>query len=64
MYVVSFCALISGLLLSIEIQPFIRFWVGSKYELPKMTVALIIFNWILNLMRNTVLSFMAAYGAY
>lgn len=64
LYVVSFCSLICGLLLAVEITPFINFWVGSNYELPKLTVGLLIFNWVINLMRNTILTFMAAYGTY
>lgn len=64
MYVVNFCSLLCGSVLAVVLNPFIYFWVGEQYELQKITVSLLIFNWIINMMRSTALSFMTAYGTY
>lgn len=64
MYVVNFFSLMFGFVLAVVLNPFINLWLGENFKLSEFTVALLIFNWVLNLMRNTVLSFMTAYGTY
>ncbi|MGK4060622.1 lipopolysaccharide biosynthesis protein [Loigolactobacillus coryniformis] len=46
------------------VQPFIRIWAGESYLISNITVLLLFINWSINMMRNSITSFMSVHGLY
>lgn len=64
MFVNTFLVFMASTLLYGAITGFITLWVGKSYSLMFSTVTLIIINFIINQMRQPVLSFISSYGLY
>lgn len=54
----------STLILVAVLNPFIHWWIGEKYILPPLSVALIIINLVIQIFRNTNFVFIDSYGLY
>lgn len=54
----------SSIILLIVINPFISIWIGSEYVLSDVTIFLIIFNYVIQVYRNTNFIFIESFGLY
>ncbi|REC32092.1 transporter [Enterococcus pseudoavium] len=54
----------STLILVSVLNPFIIWWIGEKYILPSLTVALIVINLVIQMFRNTNFVFIDSFGLY
>ena len=45
-------------------NPFIKLWVGAKFQFPMITVILLVINFIITSLRSPITSFVTAYGLY
>ncbi|MBJ7689113.1 hypothetical protein HAU32_09040 [Weissella confusa] len=64
MYLVVSMTLLVGTVLSLVTNIFISIWLGDEYILNAPIFAAMIFNWMINAMRASSLSFMTALGTY
>lgn len=46
------------------LNPFIQWWVGGKYNLPILTVVLIVVNYAIQVYRNSGFAFIESYGLF
>lgn len=63
-YIVLFCIFIVSICLMTLINPFIKLWAGSKYQLSLFTVALLVINFTITGFRTVFQTFITAYGLY
>lgn len=63
-YIVMFCIYIISVCLMTLINPFIKLWIGAKYELPILTVVLLLTNFSITGFRIVFQTFITAYGLY
>ncbi|KRM78174.1 transporter [Lapidilactobacillus dextrinicus DSM 20335] len=54
----------SAILLLTMINPFISWWIGGRFTLPLSTVVLIVFNYAIQVYRNTSFAFIESYGLF
>ena len=45
-------------------QPFVQWWIGAEYELSKATLAVILFNFYIDSMRSSALTFKVKSGIF
>lgn len=64
LYVVAFVSYTTGLTLIVMLTPFIKIWIGDKYELYFITLVLIVLNFFVGQMRQAALNFISAHGLY
>lgn len=55
---------ITGLMIAISINPFIKIWIGKSFILSQTTLTLIIINYILVTNRSIIIAFCDAYGLF
>lgn len=63
-FVDHFIVFIVSICLLTLINPFIKLWVGVKYEFSYMTVFLLVINFTITSLRSPITSFVGAYGLY
>ena len=51
-------------ILSTTMQPFVQWWIGAEYELSKATLAVILFNFYIDSMRSSALTFKVKSGIF
>lgn len=64
MYMVSCITFVLSTTVYFVVNSFIYVWLGEKYVLPNVTIFLLVCNWSISMLRNTVLSFAAVHGLY
>ena len=57
-------AYFTSVMLMVMLNPFIKVWIGSKFELPLLTVILIVINFSIQVYRNTSFVFIQSYGLF
>lgn len=63
-FVDHFIVFIVSVCLLTMLNPFIRLWVGARYEFPFFTVFLLVVNFAITGLRSPLTSFVGAYGLY
>lgn len=57
-------AYFTSVILMVMLNPFIQVWIGNKFELPLLTVVLIVVNFSIQVYRNTSFVFIQSYGLF